>query len=382
MPIHRIIIKNYKSLENLTLNMNPFTVFIGPNNSGKSNILDCLHFLSDFVKSENAIRQRGGFEQIVFNGDIAKTISIELQGSIEVKNKRRHYKYFIELQGDRYGFGFNKKETFSLVENGEKILLEFPGEREMAIARDETGKQTGGIGAGRGRSYLSHFMDQDHYPILGHFSNEVQNWAFFNFLPALMRSSLPVRRELQLQSYGENLSVVLHALQTEYPQKFKEIEDILKAALPELKELATGLTAHEAGKTYIRIREKGLTISIPAWGMSDGTLRILGHLTTLYLPTPPPLICFEEPENYVHPRLLELIVDLLRNASEKTQVLVTTHSPYLVDRLEPEDLIVVEKKEGKTQIKILEDKKAIREALKTLTLGEMWYSGDFGGVPQ
>ena len=381
MPINQITIKNYKSLQNLTLNLNPFMVFIGPNNAGKSNIFDCLRFLSDFVKNEGAARQRGGFEQIVFNGDISQEISLELHGSIKVKDKERHYRYVIELEGDRWGNCFNKREVFKLWEDSKQTLLEFPKEKGMAIAFDETGKQTGSIGAGIDRSYLSSFSDEDHYPILGHFSKEVQNWAFFNLLPPLMRASLPVQRELQLQSSGENLPVVLHVLQTEYPKRFKEIEDILKSALPEVEELATGLTAHEAVQTYIRIREKGLKTSIPAWGMSDGTLRLLGHLATLYLPQPPPLVCFEEPENYVHPRLLELIVDLLKYPYSETQVLVTTHSPYLIDRLEPEDLMIVEKKEGKTEVKGVDDIKEIKKVLKTLTLGEMWYSGDLGGVP-
>lgn len=385
MPITQITIKNYKSLKNLTLKMNPFMAFIGPNNAGKSNIFDSFQFLSNFIKggkeARSAVTERGGFEQIVFNGDIGQTISLELLGSIKVGDKERYYKYFIELEGDGWGNCFNKREAFSLVEDGEKVLLEFPTEQGMAIVRDETGKQTGSVGAGRDNSYFYHFRDQTHYPILGHFSNEVHDWTFFNFLPPLMRAPLPVRRELLLQSLGENLPIVLHVLQTEYPQRFKEIEDILRTGLRELEELTTGLTEHEPGKTYIRIREKGLKISIPGWGMSDGTLRLLGHLATLYTPTPLPLICFEEPENYVHPRLLELIVDLLKNASNKTQVLVTTHSPYLVDLLQPEDLFIVEKQDGKTQVKKAEDKKGIKEALKTLGLGEMWYSGSLGGVP-
>lgn len=366
--------------------MNPFMVFIGPNNAGKSNIFDCFWFLSDFVKrrddSQTAVRERGGFEQIVFNGDyIGRTISLEFYGSIKVKDKERFYKYFIELEGDRRGNCRNKRETFSLVEDGEKVLLEFPTEQDKGVAYDETGAQTGSIWAGRDRPYLSQFSDRDYYPILGHFWHYVQDWAFFNLLPPLMRKSLPVRREFQLQSWGENLPVVLLGLRSESPQKFKEIEDLLRVAIPELEELTTALTSHEPGQTYIRIREKGLTVSIPAWGMSDGTLRMLGHLATLYSPSPPPLICFEEPENYIHLRLLELIVELLKNASHKTQVLVTTHSPYLVDRLEPEGLIIVEKKEGKTETKEVTDVKEIKKALKTLTLGELWYSGDIGGVP-
>lgn len=386
MPIRRFSVRNYKSLENLDLDLKPFVVFVGPNNAGKSNIFDFLYFLSQIVKSRefaSVIRERGGFEQIIFNGDIGQTISIELYGLIKVKGKERHYHYSLELVGDRYGRGCNNKEFFQLLEDSGKKLLEFPSEQYQgqAVAWDEAGKVISFSASGRELSYLSVFTDEDTYPILAQFSKEVQNWVLFNLLPPLMRASLPVRRELQLRAWGENLPTVLHALQTEYPQKFREIEDILKLAVPELEELATGLTSHEAGQTYIRIREKGLKTSIPAWGMSDGTLRLLGHLATFYLPEPPPLVCFEEPENYVHPRLLELMVDLLKNASEKTQVLVSTHSPYLVDFLQPEDLFIVIKKEGKTQVTKAQERKGIKEALKTLGLGEMWYSGSLGGVP-
>lgn len=384
MAIKHIIIKNYKSLENLDFQLNPLMVFVGPNNAGKSNIFDCFSFLSSLVKTgADAVQKRGGFEQIVFNGDITRRISVELQGSIRVGDKNRFYRYFIEFEADRWGVRcYNKKEVFSLItEKGEQKLLEFPSEKDTAIVWDETGKEKGGIGAEKDRPYLYHFGRQDLYPILGHFSNEVQNWGFFNFLPPLMRSRLPVRKEFQLQIWGKNLPVVLHTLQTECPQKFKEIRDILKTAIPELEELTTGLTTHEQGRTYTRIQEKGLKIPTPAEAMSDGSLRLLGYLATLYLPTLPPLVCFEEPENYVHPRLLELITDLLDNASEKTQVLVSTHSPYLVDSFKPRDLIIVEKKDGRTQVKRAEDKRGIKEALKTLGLGEMWYSGGLGGVP-
>jgi len=385
MPLHKIIVKNYKSLKDLQLDLKPFMVFIGPNNAGKSNIFDCLQFLSDFVKrgreGHRAVRERGGFDQIVFNGDIGQTISFELFGSIRVKEKERHYRYFVELSGGTWEGFSNKYETFSLRENSSQKLLEFPTKDNMARTWDESGKERGGYGGGNQGLYLSYYYDESNYPVLGHFSNEVKNWSFFNFFPGMMRESLPVRKELQLLSFGENLSLLFHTLQTEYPQKFKEIEGILKSAIPEIEELTTALTSHETGRTYVRVREKSIKPSIPALGMSDGTLRLLGHLATLYLPTLPPLVCFEEPENYVHARLLELIVDLLKNASEKTQVFITTHSPYLVDFLQPEDLYIVEKHDGATQVKKAEDKKDIKEALKTLGLGEMWYAGSLGGNP-
>jgi predicted ATPase len=384
MPINRIAIKNYKSLKCLELDLKPLMVFVGPNNSGKSNIFDCLWFLSEFVKSEpgNAIVKRGEFNHVVFDGIIEQRISIQLEGSTNVKDKERFYWYSLELSGDKYGHCFIEHEIFRLIkEDGKQDLLKYPDEKGSATVFDETGKPISSYGVGRDRSYLYYFRDSDRYPILGHFSNEVQSWVFFNLLPPSMRAPLPVRRELQLQTHGENLSGVLHVIQSEYPDRFKEIEDILKSAVPELKELSTGLTAHETGQTYVRISEKNLSTSIPAWGMSDGTLRFLACLAALYSPASPKLICFEEPENYVHPRLLELMVNLLKGASEKTQVLINTHSPYLVDFLDPGDLFIVEKVNGETQVKSAEDKKGIKEALKTLGLGEMWYSGGLGGVP-
>ncbi|HEX29281.1 TPA: DUF2813 domain-containing protein [Candidatus Poribacteria bacterium] len=383
VPINRIVIKNYKSLEDLSLDLKRFMVFIGPNNAGKSNLFDSLSFLSDLVKSDlGVIRGRGGFEQIVFNGEIDRVISFEIFGEMDIDRESRRYKYLIELEGDRFGGCFNRKELFLLLQDDEwRKLLEFPTDQGTAVAWDEAGKQTGKIGAGRDRSYLSFFRDERLYPPLSLFSKEVQSWAFFNFLPPLMRSPSPVRKEIQVQRWGENLSVVLHALQTEHPRRFAEVEDILKTIIPEVKELSTGLTEHETSQTYVRLHEKSLKIPIPAWEMSDGTLHLLAYLAVLLSPDPPPLMCFEEPENYVHPRLLELIVDLLKGVSERAQVLVTTHSPYLVDHLELEDLAIVEKKEGRTQVKIIEDKETMREVLEALTLGEIWFSGSIGGVP-
>jgi len=385
MPIEHIKIENYKSLECLSLDMRPFMTFVGPNNSGKSNIFDALLFLSDFVKEERearrAVQERGGFGSIVYDGDLGRSIRFEVSGTVDVRGEKRSYRYKVELSGDRFGNWFNDGEKFVLEEGRE--LLRFSPEEGTALAWDETGRQTGSIGAGRNHLYscLYHFSNVDKYPILGRFVEEVRSWSLFNFLPPFMRGSVPVRRELRIQTSGENLALVLHVLQTEYPEKFREIEEVLRTAIPELEELTTALTVHEPGQTYVRLRERGLRMSVPAWGMSDGTLRFLAHLAVVYSPDPPSLMCFEEPENYIHPGLSELMVDLLKSASYRTQVLVSTHSPYIVDHLESEDLFIVEKEEGRTKVKKAEDEEGIREALKNLGLGEVWYAGSLGGVP-
>jgi predicted ATPase len=194
-----------------------------------------------------------------------------------------------------------------------------------------------------------------------------------------METPLAVRKDLRLQERGENFGAVLHSYHAEFGSNFREIEDWLRRAMPEISALLSGLT--EGGQTYAQIEERGLKVRIPSWAMSDGTIRFLGHLLVAFGASPPPLICFEEPENYIHPRLLELLAHILKKASTRTQILLTTHSPYLLNFLEPEDILIVEKHEGATEVSQPKDPGAIKEALKTLGLGEMWYAGSLGGTP-
>jgi predicted ATPase len=143
--------------------------------------------------------------------------------------------------------------------------------------------------------------------------------------------------------------------------------------------LFTALT--KEGQTYVSMEEETMTMRIPAWAMSNGVLRLLGQLAALFSPKPPALACYEEPENYVHPALLSLLADVLKNASTRSQLLVGTHSPYLLNFFSPEHLIIVEKKNGCSQFKSAAKKKGLKEALRVLGLGEIWYSGELGGKP-
>ncbi len=385
MPINKIKIKNYKSLEDFSLILRDFMVFVGPNNSGKTNIMDCFQFLGELVSFglRPPTIERGGFDQIVFNCDVARIITFDIEGYVKLGHEKHSFRYVLELSGDGYGNSFNNKECFYVLEvDRERKHLEYTREGGMATVWDEKGKMIGQGGAGYDKSYLTSFTEKDRYPILAQFTTEVRNWSFFNLLPPEMRSAFPVKRELRLDAFGKNLAVVLHNLQTSYAKNFREIEEILRAAIPEIDELATPLTAHEAGQTYISLREKNIQSPISSSGISDGTLRLIGYLAIIYGPDPPPLICFEEPENYIHPRLLQLLIDILRKASHKSQVFVTTHSPLLVDSLkDPLALFIVEKNLGRTRVRNAADKRGIKESLKKLGLGEMWYSGDLGGVP-
>jgi predicted ATPase len=402
--LDQIRIQNYKSLRGVALDLRPFNVLIGPNNAGKSNVFDCLQLLSELMRYQQGepVHSRGGFSSIVWNGEIKSSIGIEVSG---------HEPSFPDQGGDRYRLEYKlyiaggpthfqvASERFwvqhSLPDGGAispiekdllkagpdgRVLLEYPVEQNAARSTDPSGKVTLVASHPGFRSpYLASFADSVHFPLLGDFALRVKGWAFYNFVPSLMEAPLAVRKDLRLQERGENFGAVLHSYHAEFGSNFREIEDWLRRAMPEISSLLTGLT--EGGQTYAQIEESGLKVRVPSWAMSDGTIRFLAHLLVAFGASPPPLVCFEEPENFIHPRLLELLAHLLKKASARSQLLVTTHSPYLLNFLEPEDILVVEKREGATEVSRPKDPAAIKEVLKTLGLGEMWYAGSLGGTP-
>ena len=395
----RLKVQNYKSLENVEISLKPLTVFVGPNNAGKSNILDCLRFLKELGElGAPAVNSRGGFRYLVWGGDLKRTISVEIEQRVPI-DSRGGVTYQVEISGGPTAYSVVREvlqEFWIMSDRGaipewvakklrdqpgvprtkvSRDLLRFPVSERMAAVYEAQGMVKRKVDPLR----LSLFQVPEP-EIVYSLAQDIRKWTFYNFVPSRMRLPNPARRELRVGTEGENVSAVLHSLHSEYSENFKEIEEALKAGIPEIRRVLTPLT--EQGETYISLEESGLSISIPTWAMSDGTLQILAQLAVISSTEFPTLACFEEPEGRIHPRLLELVLDVLKSASKRTQILMTTHSPYLLDFLgSPENLIVVEKVGGKTQCKPVQDQEGVKEALKTLGLGELWYSGHIGGTP-
>ncbi len=316
--LKRLDVTNFKSLANASIELDKFNVLVGPNNSGKSNIMDAIMMLSAAIDqkgwygSKNYINSRGGFQKNHFYGTpIDKPITAV--GYFEAGQDSFEYR-------------------LSLTESTWDETQNFNWQRLKGIP-----------------------------------------WRFYRFIPSHMRPPQGINESMALEDDGRNLSSVLHALFVKRHQSYSEIENHLKAVSKEIEHLSVPIVRSQS--TQVAIKEKPFDNEFTADMMSDGTLSLLAHLVALYGPERPDLACFEESENFVHPHIIEHLIDIMNKS--QTQVIISTHSPTFLNHVKPEDLIIVSKTDGKTHCSRLSNPEKYRD----VPLGELWYSGELGGVP-
>ncbi|RLI41182.1 hypothetical protein DRO64_07910 [Candidatus Bathyarchaeota archaeon] len=200
----------------------------------------------------------------------------------------------------------------------------------------------------------------------------------YSFAPERIRASCPIGVAPILRYHGDNLARFLLHLFLENRGAFSRLEQAFISCVPEVMEIIPHI---EGGEVEVWLRVRGLSEFLRPANISDGSLRLLAYIAALY--SGGSLVVFEEPENNIHPHLLETIVDLARKAP--CQVIITTHSPYLLDHVKPEEVYVVEKVNAETHVKRLSEMSEI-DRVKTFleeggSLGEAWYSGMLGGNP-
>jgi predicted ATPase len=230
------------------------------------------------------------------------------------------------------------------------------------------------------RSILSQRKDPDYYPeitYLGEMFSRIRiyrEWAFGRYTPPRRPQPADLPNDYLLED-GRNLGLVLN--------RFRREPAVKASFIDHLKKLYSGVDDFEVilegGTVQVFLQEGKWTV--PATRLSDGTLRYLALLAVLCHPTPPPVTCIEEPELGLHPDILPHLATLLREASTRTQLIVTTHSDILVDAFteDPDAVIVCEKRDGATYLKRL-DAGELQPWLETYRLGDLWTRGEVGGT--
>jgi predicted ATPase len=231
---------------------------------------------------------------------------------------------------------------------------------------------------------ISEVKDPIKYPAASVVLKQLAGWAFYRDMDVAPESPIRqpalIRSEIQLLPDGSNLSSVFHAIQQEYPDNWDEILEILKTAYPDFVKLTVPAGGGD-GKVHLRWFERpyekqGLTANL----LSDGTLKLLCLIAILKSPDPPPLICIDEPELGLHPDWIELVAELMQDAAARTQVIVATHSPHIVAKLDPDQVIVTEKENGETRLERLSTTD-LEKWLRDFNLADLWLAGHIGGRP-
>lgn len=386
MLIQKLTLHNLLSFgpDSLPIEMKPLNVLIGPNGSGKSNLLEAISLLRAAPKDLSApVKEAGGVRDWLWKGASNPLASIE--AIIENKSKLampvRHHFSFTE-HGKRFEITAERIENrdpysgheipffFYKMENGYPCLKESDADdKERPLPRESINPE---------ESILSQVRDPERYPLLAYLVDIYgsfriyREWTFGRYtLPRqAQKADLPSK---YLSETCENLALVLNALR---PKAKHTIINSINTLYPEIDDFNIQI---EGGWVQLYLEEGAF--SIPATRLSDGTLRYLCLLAILCHPDPPPLVCIEEPELGLHPDVLPELAKLLMSASERTQLIVTTHSEILVDALTetPDNVLVCEKHHGQTQIVRLNGPE-LAHWLEKYRLGQLWLKGGIGGT--
>jgi predicted ATPase len=378
--LHSIHLKNLLSYgsDGVKLPLEPLNVLIGPNASGKSNLIDAISLLAAAPRNLMApFREGGTAEDWLWKGspnNVAANIEVALEYPEEGEKGLRYHIVFsvrnfrLQIEGERLK---GRSGTFLLRDPEGKYALTWRGDRFEEIEVELDAQQ----------SLMSEFRDPINHPQLTYMSSQFEEIRVFSGWPrgrdTLLRkpqgASLP---DDFLLADGSNLGLILNDLQNR--------RDTKRLLLEKLRLIYAGIedvtTKTQGGTIQIFFHEEGLETPVPAARLSDGTLHYLCLLTVLLHPDPPPLICIEEPELGLHPDIIPHIAELLLDAARRTQLIVTTHSETLVSALSavPESIVVCERDDRGTRLRRL-DPEPLKEWLERYRLGELWAMGEIGG---
>ena len=377
--IKKLTVKNYKSLKDITISFQPLTILAGPNASGKTNILDALSFVCDLVHGgKDPLESRGkDFRFLVWGGNTEK-VCITIIGTYVIgEGVEEEFEYSVEMKHGYQRGHFSIEKEHCLVSSKQEILLERSEPNKFYLLTPEKQKQEGEI-----NNNVSALLNAPtNNPKLTAIKLALTDCVFYDFIPWKMKQWQDIEKQYRLDAAGENIATLLHSIQRAESQLYQNILERLKAAIPRVEYIETDFTEEKPTKTYVQLREKGISQPIKSFSISEGTFRILGILLALFAPNPASLVTIEGPETNVHPQLFPNIADYLKIASKKRQIIVTTHSPHFIKHFYPENLFIVEMKNGSTRCRPVAGKRGLKEALKVLDLGELYYSGELGGMP-
>ena len=393
-----IRVQNYRSLVDVTLGqirfnegteLPPLMCFIGQNGCGKSSLLDAFAFLGDCLRDgvESACDKphRGGFVNLLTRG-AAKPIQFDLYYREDKQSRPITYHFSIDqdegvpfvadekLQQRRKGESHGRPYPFVEFSNAKgfawsgQSTTKGEGKHKIEVELDDRGKLA--------ITTLGQF--REHERIVG-LRTYLENWYLSYFVPDLARKLPPAGAHKHLDRTGENLGNYVQFLQRNHPSKFRKILDRIAKRIPGITSIKVKVS--DDRRLLLEFNELGYKDPFFQQSMSDGTLKMFAYQLLIEDPEPHSFIGIEEPENGIYHKLLEQLAHEFRSHAEKslgrTQILITTHSPYFVDALSPEQVWILEKdRRGQTSARCTASFPIIQQLQREegIPLGSLWYS--------
>ena len=419
--IEGIRICNYRALKEVTLGnvsntpnaalLTPMTAVIGKNGVGKSSLFDAFGFLADCLKVgvEEACdaRGRGGFDRIRSQGS---EDPIELGIRYRQDQHARPMTYMLEIDKDDSGRPYVQFEALvqqhAKQKDGEALWflalmqgegLAWKGESQGRQVEKEVGFDPERLLEKLKESSEEEDTDAEYvelrdkrrlgittlgalkqHPRIAAFRQFIEGWYLSYFTPDAARGLPLAGPQKHLNVHGDNLGNVVQFMEREHPRKFGGVLRRIAERIPGIDKIDTQRSPD--GRLLLRFNDRGFEDPFYAQQMSDGTLKAFAYMLLLEDPTPPPFICIEEPENGLYHKLLQTLAAEFRahttGKKNAPQIFVTTHQPYFVDALRPEETWILEKGEdGFSTIRRASDNKVVNAMFKEeLPLGSLWYS--------
>lgn len=395
-------VQNFRALRDVSLGklsgdqvgkpLTPFTVVIGKNGAGKSTLFDAFGFVADClatdVETACDMKQRGGFERLRSKG-VSEPIRFEIYYR-EAQNERP-ITYELAIDLDANGRPFVLSEVLRQRRKNQKYGRPFPflrlehgkgtvwaGEEAVGDAEEEDSSSSPVELTDPRELGISTLGTLKEHPRIRQFRDFLKGWYLSYFYPDAARSLPTAGPQRHLNVHGDNIGNVVQFMEREHKDRFKSILDRIARKIPGIVKIDTKVTDDK--RVLLRFNDGAFGDPFFAQQMSDGTLKMFAYLLLLEDPDPPPFICIEEPENGLYHKLLEALAQEFRaHATGKKnapQVFVTTHQPYFVDALSPEEVWILEKgQDGFSSIRRASDLDVVKSLVaEGLPLGGLWYS--------
>lgn len=358
--ISRIEIAGYKSIRSLAIDLQPINILLGGNGVGKSNFISLFSLIRNIynMNFQNYVRKKGGADSFLHFG---RKNTSEINITVYFKSDEGHENQFkVILEAGQESL-FIKSTNTAYKYHGNWHHREY--EQNVAESNFVNMKQ-------KQAWYVnSRLVEFDVY----HFHDTSDS--------SPMKAMSDIHDNLQLKRDGSNLAAFLYYLKEKEPKHFKRIELTVKSIVPFFDRFILEPNRLNEQKIQLEWREKGFPDTyFNAYHLSDGTLRFICLATLLMQPKPPATIIIDEPELGLHPVAINKLAALVRKASEKTQVILSTQSINLIDNFEPEDVIVTDREDHGSVFRRLKSED-LKVWLEEYTLGDLWGQNKLGAQP-